>query len=430
MNIAYVTSEFMTSRERGGLATYIDSISKMLADRGHKIFIITLGEQIEEIDYYKNIKVYTCSDNTDHLNTDIPGIIYREQARELNKRLKRVIDQGESIDIVQYSNWRAVGLNRLRIPTVVRISSDLPLWRAASNYNFDFNKDYGCTKITDYLEDIALMNADGVFAPSKLMADIIGKRCGKGIKVIESPFKMVDSCKEKINLPIDGEFIFTFGTLKLMKGIRLIGECIEEILGENATITYVFAGSNSEWIDEGGMKVDSISYLRGKAGKYNNRVIYLGKLSRQEISHLAEHATICLLPSRIDNLPNTCIEAMASGGIVIGTQGASFEQLIEDQVNGFLIGRNSKSQLIGKVNSVLRMDKDIIIRIRDKARERIREKNMETVYEKHIEYYQDIIEKKNRFIRDEDYYQSIIDIYNEKMGYNDDFLLGGTEYDR
>ena len=32
MNIAYVTPEFMTSDEKGGLATYIDNISKTKED--------------------------------------------------------------------------------------------------------------------------------------------------------------------------------------------------------------------------------------------------------------------------------------------------------------------------------------------------------------------------------------------------------------
>ncbi len=45
---------------------------------------------------------------------------------------------------------------------------------------------------------------------------------------------------------------------------------------------------------------------------------------------------VLFLPSRIDNLTNTCIESMALGKVVIGTQGAIFEQLIEDGVNCFL----------------------------------------------------------------------------------------------
>ena len=44
----------------------------------------------------------------------------------------------------------------------------------------------------------------------------------------------------------------------------------------------------------------------------------------------------CSLPSKVDNLPNTCLEAMALKRVVIGSRtAASFDQLISDGVNGF-----------------------------------------------------------------------------------------------
>jgi glycosyltransferase involved in cell wall biosynthesis len=41
-------------------------------------------------------------------------------------------------------------------------------------------------------------------------------------------------------------------------------------------------------------------------------------------------------PSRVDNCPNTCLEAQALGKIVIGTRQSSLEELVDHGVTGFL----------------------------------------------------------------------------------------------
>ena len=43
-----------------------------------------------------------------------------------------------------------------------------------------------------------------------------------------------------------------------------------------------------------------------------------------------------LIPSRIDNYPNTCLEAQALGKIVVGTRDSSLDEMVEDGVTGFL----------------------------------------------------------------------------------------------
>lgn len=52
-----------------------------------------------------------------------------------------------------------------------------------------------------------------------------------------------------------------------------------------------------------------------------------------------------LMPSLSDNLPNSCAEAMSLGKIVIGTNGSSLEQFIENKKNGFLAKIGSAENL-------------------------------------------------------------------------------------
>ena len=58
-----------------------------------------------------------------------------------------------------------------------------------------------------------------------------------------------------------------------------------------------------------------------------------------------------MLPSLIDNSPNSCLEAMGLGGVVIGTRGSSLDELITDGVNGFLVTPNDPDALAEKMIS-------------------------------------------------------------------------------
>ena len=68
---------------------------------------------------------------------------------------------------------------------------------------------------------------------------------------------------------------------------------------------------------------------------YVDRVIFLEPLERKTPCPVIERAYVCFVLSRTNNMPNTCIEVMTMGKIVIGAKRASCEQLIEDGRNGF-----------------------------------------------------------------------------------------------
>lgn len=63
-----------------------------------------------------------------------------------------------------------------------------------------------------------------------------------------------------------------------------------------------------------------------------------------------------VLPSRLDNFPNTCIEAMALGKVVVGTYKTSFEQLIDPNVSGLLCEHSNPQSLIKSINDGLLMN--------------------------------------------------------------------------
>lgn len=424
MNIAYILPEFVTERECGGLGVYFDNISRLLANNGHSITVIVRSEAEERIDYHPGITVHRVWTDLSKVNLHLQGSYYREWSRNLNRKLQQLHEEGADFDIAQYSNFTALALSRTSIPTIIRLSSDLPLLRAADRIGFDIHGAYECIKVTDYLEDISLMRADGVYSPSTLLAERIGKRTGKQIEVIESPYYPDVTDQEQKSesdvCDMDGmkfPYILTFGTLKLLKGIKVIGDCIYEILNSNRKICWVFAGARVSWKDEEGRDVDPVEYLKAGAKEHADRITYIGKLGGERLRDLIQKAALCVMPSRIDNLPNACIEAMALGKIVIGTKGASFEQLIDDGENGFLIERENPAQLAKAVNAALQLNLAEVKRMGGLAAVRVDAMSPEIIEKQLLSFYERTRCKAARGETDGDkiYYREIIEKYNQEM---------------
>jgi hypothetical protein len=124
---------------------------------------------------------------------------------------------------------------------------------------------------------------------------------------------------------------------------------------------------------------------------HRDRVVYIDKLEHQRLYPFVEKALAVVLPSRIDNFPNTCIEAMAHGKIVIGTRDTGFEQLIQDGVSGFLCERDNPKMLIQTIEQVMNLARHQKAAIESKARERVTFLQPRYVINDHLDFYKKII---------------------------------------
>ena len=138
--------------------------------------------------------------------------------------------------------------------------------------------------------------------------------------------------------------------------------------------------------------IQSISLILERQNKkYAGRVLYLKHLKHSALFPIIIHSMACILPSRVDNLPNSCIEAMALGKIVIGTYGASFEQLIRNKENGLLIKRDSPIALIKAVDWLMNLSESEQLAIGERAADSIKKLSPEKVYDQLITFYKKAI---------------------------------------
>lgn len=395
MRICFITTEFISESTDfdGGLANYIYKIAKTLITDGHEVQILLQSKRNERFTYegisvqcvkvdfnnpiYKTVKKIT------KLNAALDWIL---GSYGLNKRLKQLSHEFK-IDIVQYSSFRATALFRPRnIPTIVRLSSFHPYIGEAMGVKKGTIED----RFMTVLEQNAVKKATKVFGPSKVVADLMQIATKVNIEVIETPYlipNITDEALHSVSNELKGKkYILFIGKLSKHKGADLISEIIYKLLSRNKELIFAFAGRDAGYKD----------IIISNSKEFSNRLLFLGRVDRENLFITIKNSLGVILPSKMDNLPNACIEAMSMGKIVVGTDGASFEQLITDGINGFLFENMNSDMLIEKIEKLVGMLEEDRNKIENKAIERIKLLDPQIILKQTLNLYDNAIKEFNK----------------------------------
>jgi len=396
MHFLYVTPEFITENSGGGLATYLANIARILTLHGHYVTIVTASEKNNDgIIWSNGIRVERVKKPQGNILIPFKILL---QSFLLNKRVNQICKK-QKIDLIQYASYEAVGFfHNHKIPSVVRISSDCVSWREYKVLDY-INKDICRCYLTDKLEYFAEKKNGNIYGPSYATAKLVSERIHSSISIIESPyyFMKIEYDYSVYDEKLKGKkYYLSHSSMSCLKGTHVIAEAIQKIHEIDPEAYFVFAGSDHGIFYRDGKMESAKDYILRYAGSLADQVIFLGTLDRKMLYPIVEHAFACLMPSRIDNMPNTCIEAMAMGKIVIGTRGASYEQLIEDGVSGYLIGIDKPQELVEAIVKMNKLSKQEMSQMEERAKEVTRRFDPEETYKKVIDFYKDVINKNMR----------------------------------
>lgn len=386
MNICFITTAFIEKHKTAtGLPMYLYRVSRALIERGHNVDVIAISnrtrkENIEGIAVYYVKPFYKPELGMEwnyFLNIFVYGMILNNKLRELEKVKK--------IDIVQYTNLQAVGLcSKCKAPTIMRLSSYAKACFANCDY---YKKSY--IKLMTTAEMLSSRRMNGIISPSRIAAEKFSVDTGRHVTVIESPF-VLDIIEEKDDIYkkyLEGKkYVLYFGSIQEVKGLTTISNMIFKFLKKYPDFYYVFVG------DKIGKEGDALlKQLFDEAKEFKNRIIYIAAQQHERLYPIIRNAQIVTMPSLMDNFPNGCVEAMYLGKIVIGTRGASFEQLITNGANGFLCEIGDGQGLLQRMEEALQMKEADKRRMENRAEKRIQLLRPEIAVERLLHYYHYII---------------------------------------
>ena len=400
MRIAFLTSEFITEPDSfdGGLSNYIFKVSIGLLKFGHQPIVIVSSNENSYFKYM-DIEVYRVKPEQKLLYKFADKIsLYKYQpildlllqSYCVNKKLIQ-INKEESVELVQFPSYQAVGYFVPRkIRSVMRISGYQKLADPANGVHHKTIRQ----RQGQILENRSYKKAKNIFGPSSFLANIISKEFNKHVEVIESPnekkeVNLDSSIITEIEAKINGKkFGLFFGRLAQIKGLLDLAEVLEEFLTNNPTHYFVIIGK-----DVGHRGGSSLDYLLKKVNRNKDRLIYYKEQHHDKLMPVIKKADFILMPSRIENFPNACVEAMSLKTIVIAPRGISFEQLIEDGVNGFLCENANPTDLLRVIEKVVNLPFEKKKEIELNAGQAIKRLHPDITIKKLIDYYQSILKK-------------------------------------
>jgi glycogen(starch) synthase len=338
---AFVTPEYATEGDTqgGGLASYVRTTARALVERGHEVEVFTIG-RVHSVENDAGTRVHRIREAISArwvrallricrvlgLRRAPLALIAAVDAFFLARALA-ARERSHPFDVVQSADFRATGLfiaGRVRCdrPHLVRASNDEA---ALAVHN---GEDLVQRAWLDALQRRCLRHADVAYAPSRSLARHYAEHFGLFLRNARPPAPRIIAREPASEDALPKRFFVHFGQITPAKGSGDLAAALPRVWERAPDFEMVWAG-----IDRG----QRLPGWRALWGARRHQVHWLGSLSRPDLHAIVARAEAAVLPTRFDNLPNTAIESLALGVPVIGTIGASIEELVTPGRDGDLV---------------------------------------------------------------------------------------------
>jgi glycosyltransferase involved in cell wall biosynthesis len=400
MRIAFLTPEYVTEAKfDGGLANYIYRVVRLLREAGHEPEVF-VAASIDETIRHEGCLVHRCAPSK------VLTRLHRVQRRLARRpwfsymdvmitakslaRAFAIQHKARPYDLVEASNFRATGLF-LRGPSrpalVTRISYRADLLDRASGSKGSIDRWLRC-----WLEDLSTRRSDGVYGPCTRIADVVARHLHKPVSVIHPPvFRSVDAEHEDESIWAERlkghRYVLFFGRICKVKGADVLARAMQPILESDPLLNLAMVGRPETDAD--------LEDIRRVIGACGDRFIHIERQPHSRLFPLIRNAELVALPSRVDNFPNACIEAMLQRQIVIGTTDTGFADLITHGFNGLLARPDDEGDLRKVISHALNLSPDESQRMRDAALSTVLAMDPRGAIEKLLAFYSSHLPRPN-----------------------------------
>jgi glycosyltransferase involved in cell wall biosynthesis len=338
LKIAFVTPTFATEPDCGGMGSHLHRLTKGLHSLGHEPEVFTLSQETPGVIDFETIRVERVSPSDSlplRLICRASRLSGRTDISDVGEHLRgalglaRAFDRRNrqlAFDVVHTSDYGLAGLfiknHRPRLHVV------FCTWAADLFMAVDGNLDKLNSKAYRCLERHCIRKADVAYAHSEFVAKHYRERYGLNLEVLRPAAMLETEIASELPWELPERYFMYFGAICPAKGTDVLAAALPLVWRQEPGFVMVWAGES--WHGA----LDSYRQLWGdQAGQ----VRWLGYLPKPQVYALLRRAEAVVIPSRVDNLPNTLIESLLLKVPVIGSLGASIDELIETGTSGELV---------------------------------------------------------------------------------------------
>lgn len=239
----------------------------------------------------------------------------------------------------------------------------------------------------DRREYAAIAAADLLLSPSTSLLDIVTKRLKalgrhderQPAGVVPYPFDPVlalkdlglatgDSGSHKTPPAAETATILHLGRFEHRKGVDLLVVAAQRLLSEGLDFRVRMIGGDTR--TGPGLNSMRRSLERLVDRRWRSRFIFESARPRTELGPILRDAALCCIPSRWDNFPNVCLEAMSAGCCVVASASGGPAEIIEPDISGVLCRPRDVEDLQSSLRRVL-IDEHMRVRCARAAPSRI-----------------------------------------------------------
>jgi glycosyltransferase involved in cell wall biosynthesis len=212
---------------------------------------------------------------------------------------------------------------------------------------------------TGEMEMSCICSADWVIAPSAYIIGEIEKHQGlkvlreANMSVIRNPYRFPDT--PAAPSVIRNKIVF-YGKLSPTKGIFELLSYMKDLWDNGFPHPLIIIGGTDKVYYPEMKTMGQVVHNRFGGYIKKGLIQFTGKIAPAKKDAYLSDAHVILIPSRVDNLPYACIEAMGLGKTVLVSRQGGQAELIEEGVNGFLFDHHVPGSFVEQLGRILALD--------------------------------------------------------------------------
>lgn len=346
MKIGFITSEYPHPKvsHAAGIATSIKNLAVALVKKGEDVTVFVYHQKESTIVFDEGVEIHLIKKETFKLFT---WYFYRKYVQ---KYVNKVVKE-KDIDILEAADWTGItAFMNFKAPLVIRFHGSDAYFckldgRKQKFKNFMFEK-------------LALQKAKAYVAPTTYAGIETQKIFGlnkKKIKTIHYGLQLDNFQNDNPSI-YNRDTILYIGTIIRKKGVLELAEIFNKIIKEKPNAKLILIGGDSSDIKTGTTSTFKLmEHIFSDEAK--KQVNYLGKIPYEEVKEHIKKAHVCTYPSFAETLGMVTIESMAMQKPVVNTSIGWAQELIEDNVSGYLVHPTKVDDYAAKIVTLLNDEK-------------------------------------------------------------------------
>lgn len=387
MKIWLLTSEFPPAYG-GGISTYCLETARMMSSFGHEVLVITPDHGVTTTDRAVQDNYSVIRFNPGRYFTHAFLGYEANLSYAFSQVVQQLILEEGAPDVVESQEYSGIAYYLLQFKWLgYPLFKDLKVavtLHAPSFLYLEFNK-VPVYQLPYFwigeMERFCIRAADLLISPSQYLIDQLKDRVkidDRKIHVLKNPYATPLPGKPR---QVQENKIMFFGKLIPQKGCLELLKYFKELWADGFEHRlFMIGGGDHLYHPEG---IDMIDFIRSgyRSELEQGKLVLLGSISPDQLATHLSDAHVVLVPSIVDNLPYTVLEAMGQGKVLLVSRQGGQSEMIDDGQDGFVFDHEQQGSFRKALQHVLELSSSQLNQIGQRAIQKVRSScSYEVVY--------------------------------------------------